>query len=80
MCAAPAILAELGYLVDVKAICYPSKKWRDILTSNGAIIADLSCQWGEACEVVEDKNIITGLEYRSSLPFAIKFVNLVNKW
>jgi 4-methyl-5(b-hydroxyethyl)-thiazole monophosphate biosynthesis len=26
MCAAPAILAELGYLVDVKAICYPSKK------------------------------------------------------
>jgi hypothetical protein len=50
------------------------------MIDNGAIIEHPSCDWGESCEVVEDGQFITGLMFKSALPFAIKFADKVKKW
>jgi hypothetical protein len=50
------------------------------MINGGAIIENPNCDWGEACEVVNDGQFITGLMYKSALPFAIKFSDKVKKW
>ena len=79
ICAAPTILAKRGYLKDKKAICFNDKNLRSIMVTNGAIIEDPACDWGQPCEVVIDGRFVTGLGMRSALPFAIRFINEVKK-
>ena len=61
ICAAPTILAELGYLEGKQAVCYPSLL--DKLTG-----ADTT----HGCPVVVDGNIITGEAAGSAFAFGLK--------
>ena len=63
ICAAPAILAELGLLKGRKAVCYPSMT--DELAKNGADVR-------EAEQVVIDGNIITAKAAGASIDFGLE--------
>ena len=63
ICAAPTILAELGYLEGKRAVCYPSML--DQLT--GALPHDGS-------SVVTDGSIITGEAAGSAFPFGLRLI------
>lgn len=80
ICAAPTLLAKRGYLEGMKAICFNDKSLRDAMQLGGAIIENPDCEWGQPCEVVRDGQFMTGLMYRSSLPMAIRFADMVKKW
>lgn len=77
LCAAPLILGQRGYLKGKHAIGHNSI--HDKLETFGVVNLNRHCEWGTPCEVVVDGNIITGQEMKSSLPFAIKLVNELNK-
>ena len=66
ICAAPTILAELGYLNGKKAGCYPSML--DQLTG-----ADTT----HGQHVVVDGNIITGEAAGSAFPFGFKLIEVL---
>ena len=66
ICAAPTILAELGYLNDKKAVCYPSML--DRLTG-----ADTT----HGQHVVVDGNIITGEAAGSAFTFGFKLIEVL---
>ncbi len=77
ICAAPLILAQRGLLKGKHAIGHSSI--HDTLEKFGVVELNKSCQWGTPCEVVVDGNIVTGMEMKSSLPFAIKLAQELNK-
>ena len=66
ICAAPTILAELGYLEGKQAVCYPSML--DQLTG-----ADIS----HGQHVVVDGNIITGEAAGSAFTFGFKLIEVL---
>ena len=66
ICAAPTILAELGYLDGKQAVCYPSML--DQLTG-----ADTS----HGQHVVVDSNIITGEAAGSAFAFGFKLIEVL---
>lgn len=76
----PILLAKRGLLKKKRAICYNSQNLRKVLLENNCIIENANCLWGEACEVVIDKNIVTGLQVESSLPFVIRFSNIIKNF
>ncbi len=65
ICAAPTILAQLGMLKGVKAVCYPSML--DILSENGAVIMPESA-------VVRENNIITAKAAGASEQFSFELI------
>ena len=65
ICAAPTILAKLGILKGVKAVCYPSML--DELSENGAQIM-------KECPVVKDGLIITGKAAGASEEFSFELI------
>jgi 4-methyl-5(b-hydroxyethyl)-thiazole monophosphate biosynthesis len=67
ICAAPSILARLGYLKDRKATAYPS--FRHYLTDNGAQIADE--------KVVTDGIFTTAAGAGVSIEFALELVKVL---
>ena len=66
ICAAPTILAKLGYLEDKKAVCYPSML--DQLTGADTTHSE---------HVVVDGNIITGEAAGSAFTFGFKLIEVL---
>lgn len=71
ICAAPALLAELGILGDRRAVCFPSMA--EELAGYGAKL-----QSDE--RVTHDRNIITAQAAGSSFDFGLKLVAMLLGW
>lgn len=79
LCMAPIILAQAKILSGKRAIVYPNKKYQEILIKEGAHLEATKCKFDEACSVVRDGNILTGLDVYTSFKFANEFVKLIGK-
>lgn len=71
ICAAPAILAELGLLRGRRAVSHPS--CHEVLRKHGAHIL-------EDTTVTHDQHIITANAAGASLDFALKLVSMLKGW
>ena len=67
ICAGPTVLAELGLLKNVNAVCYPSSE--EILSKSGAIVH------GE--EVITDGNITTSRGMGTAIAFGLELVRIL---
>ena len=71
ICAAPALLAELGFLRDRRAVCYPSCE--EILEAHGARV-----QRDE--RVTHDQNLITAQAAGACIEFGLKLAMMLRGW
>ena len=70
ICAAPAILADMGLLKGRNAVCYPASPFRERLTEGGAV-------YREDAGVVRDGHIVTAKAAGVSVDFGLTLVELL---
>ena len=66
ICAGPTVLAELGLLKGVKAVCYPTSE--EILAEAGAIV--------QRVETITDGNITTSRGMGTAIAFSLELVRI----
>lgn len=71
ICAAPVILAELGFLSGKRAVCYPSCE--QTLIDKGAKVPKDE-------RVIHDRNIVTAQAAGSSIEFGLKLTAMLKGW
>ncbi len=76
ICAAPQFLSVRGYLRDKNAIAFNDEEIYKNLEANGAKV-ERNCENNQACEVVVDENIVTGMNYLSAVKLAETVANLL---
>ena len=71
ICAAPKILAAHGLLINKKIIAFRSQEIYNFLETKGAIVVNKNCQTNDSsCHIVKDGNIITGMNYETTIALA----------
>lgn len=73
ICAAPILLAKRGILKDKEAVCYPDKKFINVLNDNGAI-------YNSEKPFITSGKVSTAKDFETSLLFGYEIANRVNEW